>query len=178
MKRVIFHKLVTPEEALEKLRKHVKMEPIGVEEVSLTEAYGRVLAENVKSPIDVPPFTRSTVDGYAVRSMDVIGARDDNPVKLKLVGKVEAGEEAKIALGPKECVEVSTGAPLPPNADAVVMVEHTRKIGDYVEVFRPLASGENIAQTGSDVMLGEIVAYKGTILTPVSYTHLTLPTKA
>jgi len=166
VKRVIFHKLVTPEEALEKLRKHVKMEPIGVEEVSLTEAYGRVLAENVKSPIDVPPFTRSTVDGYAVRSMDVIGARDDNPVKLKLVGKVEAGEEAKIALGPKECVEVSTGAPLPPNADAVVMVEHTRKIGDYVEVFRPLASGENIAQTGSDVMLGEIVAYKGTILTP------------
>ena len=166
MKRVIFHRLVTPEEALEKLRKHVKMEPIGVEEVSLTEAYGRVLAENVKSPIDVPPFTRSTVDGYAVRSMDVTGARDDNPVKLKLVGKVEAGEEAKTALGPKECVEVSTGAPLPPNADAVVMVEYTRRIGDYVEVFRPLASGENIAQTGSDVMLGETIAYKGTVLTP------------
>jgi len=166
VKRVIFHKLVTPEEALEKLKKHIKMEPVGVEEVSLTEAYGRVLAENVKSPIDVPPFTRSTVDGYAVRSMDVTGARDDNPVKLKLVGKVEAGEEAKTALGPKECVEVSTGAPLPPNADAVVMVEYTRRIGDYVEVFRPLASGENIAQTGSDVMLGETIAYKGTVLTP------------
>ena len=166
MKRVIFHKLVTPEEALKKLRKHVKMEPIGVEEVSLTEAYSRVLAENVKSLTDVPPFTRSIVDGYAIRSLDVIGARDDNPVKLKVVGKVKVGGESKIVLGPKECVEISTGAPIPSNADAVVMVEYTKRIGDYVEVFKPVASGENVAQTGSDVMLGETVAYKGTTLTP------------
>jgi len=165
-RRIIFHTLITPEEALEILKSHIRFEPIGVEEVSLTEAPGRVLAENIKSPIDIPSFARSSVDGYAVRSIDTVGAREDNPVELKLIGRVGVGEKPKVSLGPNECVEISTGAPLPSSADAVVMVEYTKRTGNHVKIFKSATSGENVSQTGSDAMFGETIVYKGTLLTP------------
>ncbi|HIQ02968.1 MAG TPA: molybdopterin biosynthesis protein [Desulfurococcales archaeon] len=164
--RVIFHKLVTPDEALKTLREYVEFKPLGIEVVPLEESYGRVLAEDIRAPIDVPPYDISTVDGYAVRSIDVVGAREDNPVRLKVVGYIEAGSTSKISIGPYECVEVATGAPIPQGANAVVMVEYTKRVGDYVEIFKPVTPGENIFFTASDVMMGETVVYRGTRITP------------
>ena len=167
IKRKIFHKLVTPEEALEKIARYVRLKPLGVEKVSLERALGRVLAENVVAKVNSPPFDRSTVDGYAVRSIDVAGARENNPIRLKVVGKVEAGEIPKISVESREAVEIATGAPIPPGADAVVMVEFTRKVGEnIIEVFKSVPPGGNISQTASDVMIGEVIAYKGTVITP------------
>ena len=167
IKRKIFHKLVTPEEALEKIVRYVRLKPLGVEKVSLERALGRVLAENVVAKVNSPPFDRSTVDGYAVRSIDVAGARENNPIRLKVVGKVEAGEIPKISVESGEAVEIATGAPIPPGADAVVMVEFTRKVCEnIIEVFKSVPPGGNISQTASDVMIGEVIAYKGTVITP------------
>ena len=167
IKRKIFHKLVTPEEALEEIARYVRLKPLGVEEVSLERALGRVLAENVVAKVNSPPFDRSTVDGYAVRSIDIAGARENNPIRLKVVGKVEAGEIPKISVEPGEAVEIATGAPIPPGADAVVMVEFTRKVSEnIIEVFKSVPPGGNISQTASDVMIGEVIAYKGTVITP------------
>ncbi|MCD6113673.1 MAG: molybdopterin biosynthesis protein [Thermoprotei archaeon] len=167
IKRKIFHKLVTPEEALEKIVRYVRLKPLGVEKVSLERALGRVLAENVVAKVNSPPFDRSTVDGYAVRSIDVAGARENNPIRLKVVGKVEAGEIPKISVESGEAVEIATGAPIPPGADAVVMVEFTRKVCEnIIEVFKSVSLGGNISQTASDVMIGEVIAYKGTVITP------------
>ena len=164
--RIIFHRLVTPEEALELLKAHIELKPLGVVEVPLEKSYGRVIAEDIQAPIDIPPFDVSTVDGYAVRSIDVIGAREDKPVRLKVKGYIEAGSSKIISIGPGECVEVATGAPIPQGANAVIMVEYTKRIGDYVEIFRSAVPGENIFFTASDVMKGEVVVYKGTLITP------------
>jgi len=164
--RVIFHRLIPPEEALERLKVYVPLKPLSVEEVPLEKALGRVLAEDIVAKVDIPPFDRSTVDGYAVYSLDVAGAREDRPVELKVVGKIEAGEAKILKISRGECVEVATGAPLPQGANAVVMVEYTKRIEDKLLVYRPVSPGENVSYTASDVMVGEVIAYKGTQLTP------------
>ncbi|OYT26550.1 MAG: molybdenum cofactor biosynthesis protein MoeA, partial [Thermoprotei archaeon ex4572_64] len=161
----MYHKLVTPEEALEKIFNTIKIEPLGVEEVDLINAFNRVLAEDVYSPIDIPPFDRALMDGYAVRAEDTFGASELEPIELKLVGKVEAGCEVLPKINEKECVEIATGAPLPISANAVVMVEYTKTINDKVIIYRAVSPGENIASTGSDIAMGDLVLRKNTLLT-------------
>jgi len=97
----------------------------GTEEVSLTAARGRVLAERIDAGIDVPGFDRATVDGYAVRARDTFGAEEADPATLEIAGTVHAGEEPAVTVEAGAAVEISTGAVLPPGADAVVMVERT-----------------------------------------------------
>ncbi|MCS7126572.1 MAG: molybdopterin biosynthesis protein, partial [Aigarchaeota archaeon] len=104
---------------------------------------------------------RSTVDGYAVIAEDTYTADEANPVRLRLIGKVEVGSISEIELSPGTCVEISTGALLPRGADAVVMVEYTKVEKDSVLVFRGVSPGENIAQTGSDVSIGDLVLKRG-----------------
>ncbi len=162
MSRKLFHKLVDPEEALRIVMNRARLEPRGVEEVSLLESLGRVLAEDVRAPIDYPPFDRSEVDGYAVRSVDTFGADELNPVKLELVGSVSVGEEPRAEVSQHQAVEIATGAPMPRGADAVVMEEFCRKVGNYVEVRRSVAPRENVAIAGSDVAIGELVIPRGT----------------
>ena len=162
--RVIFHELLTVEEALSRIFSTVDVKPLGVEVVDLSEAYGRVLAEDIYAPVDVPPFDRSIVDGYAVRSEDLFGVDELNPGELRVVGLVEPGDSVLPRVGVGEAVEISTGAPIPPGADSVVMVEYTRRAGDRVQVFRSVVPGENVAYTGSDVMMGELVLRRCTVL--------------
>ena len=164
--RKIFHKLVTIEEALELIKKHVDLSPLGVEEVDLLKASGRVLAEDIIAKVDLPPFDRSEMDGYAVIAEDTYGADEDSPIKLKVIGKIEAGDKPKVAVEKGCAVEISTGAPIPPGANAVVMVEYTRQIGDVVEIFKPVAVGAHIVYAGSDLMIGEKILRRGTLLTP------------
>ncbi|MGC9170092.1 MAG: molybdopterin biosynthesis protein [Thermoproteus sp.] len=162
-KRVIFHDLITLDEAVEALMRLAK--PLGIEEVPLEEAYGRSLAEDVYSPVDVPPFDRSTVDGYAVLSIDLVGASELSPVSLKLRGRVEAGGFPDFELSRGEAAEVATGAPVPRGADSVVMVEYTSERGGTVTVYRSAYPGENIMPTGSDFSAGELLLRKCTKLT-------------
>ncbi len=116
-KRIIFHELLSPEEALSKVFSTVKVEPLGTEVVSIEESYGRVLARDVYSRIDVPPFDRATMDGFAVRAEDTFGADELNPVKLRVIGNIETGAEELPQVNSGEAVEIATGAPpMPPLA--------------------------------------------------------------
>lgn len=133
-----------------------------VEEVPLGEAYGRVLVADVVAGFNVPPFDRSSMDGYAVRAGDTTGA----PVTLKLIGARHAGEVFDGVVGAGECVEIATGAPVPRGADAVVMVEYTRLTGDGVEIQRATKPGSNVAPEGEDIKAGEAVVKAGEALTP------------
>ena len=136
------------------------------ESVPLREARGRVLAERVDADLDVPGFDRASVDGYAVRARDTFGADEADPARLDLVGEVHAGVEPDVEVGDGECAEISTGAVLPPGADAVVMVERTDRDGDEVLVRTSLAPGDRVMFAGADVAAGERALGPGTVLTP------------
>ncbi|MGB9659551.1 MAG: gephyrin-like molybdotransferase Glp [Nitrososphaerales archaeon] len=163
--RVVFKKLVTVEEALKALDKHVKPHPLGIEEVKITEAHGRVLGEDVIARINLPPFSRAIVDGYVVRAIDTSFASEVNPVRLKVIGKLHAGEESLLEIKEKECIEIDTGAIIPKNADAVVRVEDTSIDGDYVIIKNSVGKGSGLASLGSDVYHGQFVMSKGEELT-------------
>ncbi|MFZ8840046.1 MAG: molybdopterin biosynthesis protein, partial [Pyrobaculum sp.] len=162
-RRVIFHELVTLDQAAEVLLKFAA--PLGAEKVGVASAYGRVLAEDVVAPLDVPPFDRSTVDGYAVVAEATYGASELTPVELKVVCRVEAGGWPSAEVRPGEACEVATGAPLPRGANAVIMVEYTQERDGVVRVFRSAAPGENVMATGSDISAGEVVMRRCTRLT-------------
>jgi len=166
MERKIFKKLVSMEDALKILYSHYTPKPLGIEEVPLERALNRVLAEDVYSDVDVPPFDRATVDGFAVIASDTFHAHENRPVTLRYGGTVDAGKVPKIKVVPGVAVEIGTGAVIPKGANAVVMVEHTSREGDFVKIYRSVAPGHNIQFAGSDVMKGEFVLRKNTILTP------------
>jgi len=162
----LLSQLVSVEEAVRKALERVSIK-LGVEEVSVWNALGRVLAEDVVAPVSQPPFHRSAVDGYAVRSQDTYGASPLNPAVLRVKGFMHTGDTPdKYALQPGEAVEVSTGAPLPVWADAVVMYEDAKRVGDVVEVYRAVAAFENVSRMGEDYRAGEVVVPAGRVLKP------------
>ncbi len=135
--------------------------------LSLSEALGRYLAEDIVSPIDVPPFDRAAVDGYAVRSRDTFGASPNTPVILRVKGVIRIGSKVNQDLGEGETYEIQTGAPLPRGADAVVMYEHTKRIDrDAVEIYRPVPPMGNVSRRGEDVRAGEKILARGARLAP------------
>ena len=143
------------------------IEEIGeVEEVALDEALGRVLAEDVVSPIDVPPFDRAAVDGYALRAEDTFQAREYRPVELKVVDEVVAGGESDAVVEAGTAVKLTTGTKIPKGANAVLMQEMAEREGDVIRVLRPVAPGQNVAFAGEDVKKGELVLRKGQVLRP------------
>jgi molybdopterin molybdotransferase len=125
----------------------------GVERVELADALGRVTAEDVRSPIELPPFRNSQMDGYAVRAADVASA----PVSLPVVGEVAAAPGAPAALKPGTAVKIMTGAPVPEGADTIVPVEDTLFAHDYVSIARGRAVGEYVRDVGSDLRAGRVV---------------------
>ncbi len=141
--------------------------PRGVESVRLEKCLGRVLAADISSDDDLPPFRKATMDGYAVRALDITGASSSSPGYLRQAGEVLIGRPAALDIGPGECCRIATGAMLPPAADAVVMVEETRELpGGLVEVAASVAPGENVAQVGDDVARGSLVLPRGRLLRP------------
>jgi molybdenum cofactor synthesis domain-containing protein len=136
------------------------------ETVPLREARGRVLAERIDADLDVPGFDRASVDGYAVRAEDTFGADEADPARLAHIGEVHAGSEPTVEVGTDECAEISTGAVLPPGADAVVMVERTDRDDDSVVVRTSLAPGDGVMFAGADIAAGERALGPGTVLTP------------
>ncbi len=157
--------LLSLEEALAALGEAAR--PVeGSERVPLTEARGRVLARDLVAPGDVPPFRRAAMDGYAVRAGDTFGASAQKPRRLKRVDDVHAGEAARVPVGPGECVQIATGAPMPEGADAVVMVEETEAEGDEVLVYSGLHPGANVSPAGEDIRRGTAVLRAGAPLDP------------
>lgn len=137
------------------------------ETVPFEQADGRILARDVRAPIDVPGFDRSAMDGYAVRTVDVARAANQQPARLRVRARIHAGPAKSLRIGPGECAQIATGAAIPNGADAVVMVEHTtRAAGDQVDVLRPVGPGENISPKGGDLRQGSPALAKGSRLNP------------
>jgi putative molybdopterin biosynthesis protein len=149
------------DEAKKRISDRVSSKPVGAERIPLSEAVGRVLAKDVVSPINVPLFNKSTVDGYAVRAEDTIGAREDNQILLKAVGHSKIGEAPKITLGKGCAIGIATGGALPTHANAVIMLENTMMEKKNLAVFKAVAKGENVMKSGSDIRKGETILRKG-----------------
>jgi len=129
--------------------------------VPLERAFGRVLDERVVSPIDVPGFDRAAMDGYAIRSVDTLEAREDRPVSFDLIGAVPMGKRPELVVGEGQAAEVSTGSMMPEGADAVAMVEHAQVEGRSLLIRRAVHVGENTHRAGVDVAFGETVLLPG-----------------
>ncbi len=160
----MFRKLVTLDEAQQIIQNHLRAKSSSIEEIPLLEAHNRVLAKDAIATLDIPPFNRSTVDGYAVKAKDTFGAEESRPAKLKVCGAVSIGKlpRAKVASG--KAAEIVTGAPMPEGADAVVMVEDTERKGNFVHVFAAVARDENVMKAGSDIRKSETVLKAGQLL--------------
>jgi len=128
---------------------------------ALATTFNRILAEDILADRDLPPFPRSTRDGYAVRS--------DGAAKLKVVGEIRAGITGELpTIKAGECAAIMTGAPLPPGADAVIMIEHTALEGNTVSLQRPVAPGENVVPQGAEAHKGDVLLKRGMKLTPAA----------
>ncbi len=136
-------------------------------EVRLVEALNYVLAEDIYSSLNLPPFDNSAMDGFACRFEDTKGASESNPIKLKIIDSEPAGKVSQRKVSSGTALKIMTGAPLPEGANSVVPVEFTQEEGDEVKVFKELKEGENIRLAGEDVKSGELVLRKGTKIRPI-----------
>ncbi len=160
----MFRKLMTFNEAQKTIQNMFKPTFVGEEEAVLLEAYNRVLNQDIVSTLDIPPFNRSTVDGYAVKAEDTFGADENEPVILKVSGAVNVGEQPKAVLEKGETFEIVTGAPIPEGANAAVMVEDTEREDGDLRVFSSVTVNENLMKKGSDIKKGATVLKKGQVL--------------
>lgn len=153
-------------EAIGRLMAHVPAPR--VETAALADSFGRVLAEPVVARGDVPPFHRAAYDGYAIRSEDTESADERNRASFRVVGRIAAGETRDRELGPGEAVRIMTGAPLPPGADAVVMLEQAVRDADgrSFAVRKAFRAWENVSLRGEDVREGETVVEPGSVIHP------------
>jgi len=137
-----------------------------VEEILLEEAYQRVNAQEVISTLNSPPFDRSAMDGYALLAEDSFGHSETSPFQLKVVDRIGAGQKSDLKLKSGEAIKISTGAPIPSGANAVVMEEFTHEEGDIIHVETSLTPGENVSPAGEDFNKGDAVLEKGKLLGP------------
>jgi putative molybdopterin biosynthesis protein len=162
-----FLEVVSAEEAHARFVRRIDLSPLAGETVGLSAALGRVLARDVAAPIDVPPFDRANVDGFALRSVDTTGASDTAPRRFILNGEViVCGHAPALEVSAGSATTIATGGVLPRGADAVVMVEHTELIDDAgapaIDVHRAVAPGQFISYAGSDIARGEVVLRRNT----------------
>ena len=137
-----------------------------VESVPLADADGRVIAADLCAAMDVPPFDRAAMDGYAVVAADTVGAGTHSPKTLKRVDSVFTGQVPTRGISSGECIEIATGAPMPEGADAVVMVEETEREADTVRVMTPVYARQHVGRRGADISVGATVVAAGQVLNP------------
>lgn len=165
-----FLEVVERDEAERRFCGHLDLRPLERETVPLSQGLGRVLASAVVAEVDVPGFDRASVDGFAVRADDTLGASERMPCRLTLIPEIlTPGRVPLLPVGPGTAALIATGGMLPRGADAVVMVEHTEAIDDsgqtLIEIRRPASAGQFIAFAGSDLARGETVLRAGQVLT-------------
>ncbi|MDX9829683.1 MAG: molybdopterin molybdotransferase MoeA [Anaerolineae bacterium] len=167
--------MISVEEALAEILSHVR--PLNPERVAILDALGRVLAEEVVSDIDIPPFDNSAMDGYAVRAADVAGASPESPMRLAVTGSVAAGYVSSGRVEPGTAIRIMTGAPLPDGADAVVPFEDTGDMdrskearleepASEIDVRRAVHSRDNTRPAGEDIRRGEVAMAAGRVIRP------------
>lgn len=146
---------------------HENIRPIRkTEKVNLEQACGRVLAENIRAGIDLPPFSRAAMDGYAVNAQATFGSSPYKPKILKVVGSAQVGKLTARKIKKSEAVRIATGAKLPKGANAVVMVENTEEEAGKVKIFKSASPGENVGVKGEDIKKGSLVLKENEVLTP------------
>ena len=161
-----FLTVITRDEATARFQQHLRLAPLGKETVRLARALGRVLADDIRSAVDVPGFDRSNVDGFALRAEDTFGAMEEDPRALALNDEVLAtGVAPREEVHSGHATMIATGAMVPRGADAVVMVEHTEVIAGELEIARAVAPGDNVSYAGTDIAKGETVLRAGQLLT-------------
>ncbi len=159
--------VVTREEALRLLDERFGIPLLSSEEISISNALGRILAGDITSPEDLPGFGRSTMDGYAVRSADTFGAAESRPALLNVIGDIPMGAMPGRGIAKGEAMKIATGGALPTGADAVVMFEHTQLVDSTgIEVVKPVAPLENMVQAGDDIRKGEVILSRGHRMRP------------
>lgn len=161
-----FLDVIDRDEAEARFRAALDPRPLGVEEIALADALGRVLADDTVARVDVPSFDRSNVDGFAVRASDTFGASELAPKSVRLLSDaIDAGTAPTFEVGRGETAAIATGGMLPRGADAVVMVEHAEIRDGRVFIRRAVAPGAGISFAGTDIARGETVLRVGTLLT-------------
>ncbi len=162
-----FDKLATVEAARARFLALVPKGPLGAERLPLSRCGGRVLAEAVRAPRDLPPFHRAAMDGYAVRARDTFGASGTNRLSLRVGRATGAAGAPAGRIGPGGALPIATGAPLPSGADAVLMSERSRPLASgLIEAEAAVTPGENVARRGDDVRRGEVLLKPGARLGP------------
>ena len=159
--RNIFRKFISLEEAYDRIEKCISSIPIDFEEVAINNSIGAIIFDDIISEIDVPPFDKSLMDGYTVRAQDTFGAEEFQPVKLRLMGRIEMGKEPDFNVVQGTAVEIPTGAPMPKGANAIVMLEYAKRNDKWIEVFRSVVPSENIMEAGADIRAGEVILRQG-----------------
>ena len=156
--------MIRVEKALEIILKTAPA--LSSEKAGITDSLDRVLAKDLYADIDIPPFDNSAMDGYAVYSTDVAGARQGNPVVLNVIEDLPAGAVAKQEIKNGDAIKIMTGAPIPERADSVIMLEKTQLEDRKVKIFEGTRPGRNIRRAGEDIKKGELVLKKGQIIGP------------
>jgi molybdopterin molybdotransferase len=175
-----FLTLLPPDQARDELLSHLATPKVDSESIDIVHTLSRFTATDTFAPHPLPDFPRTTVDGYAVRARDTFGASDSLPAYLTLVGEVPMGDTPSFELSAGQCALIHTGGMLPNGADAAVMIEYTQHIvgagsprlgrddlaPTEIEIFKPVADGENVIRIGEDVAQNQLVIPKGTQLRP------------
>ena len=162
--------MITVEEALKRILDEVA--PLGMEQVNILDALGRVIGEDVYAGRAIPPWANSAMDGYALRAADTRWASAESPVGLAVVEEIPAGRVPRKMIGKGQASRIMTGAPIPEGADAVVPMEDTRKEAAGVLIFVEAAEGQHIRRAGEDVAQGEKVLSRGALIRPAEVAML------
>jgi molybdopterin molybdotransferase len=156
--------MISFDEALNNILSHIHA--LGLEKVSLLESLGRVIAEDIHAPRNIPPLDNSAMDGYALRVGDIQKASPNHPIRLEVIEDLPAGSISKKKLESGKAIRIMTGAPVPEGADTVIPVEETKKENGFVLILKQVALGENIRKSGEDVKKGDRVISKGDTIRP------------
>ena len=164
LRKVGFSKLISLDDAIKKINPLIKLN--NVIEIDVSSALNYILAIDIESEFDIPPFDRSAMDGYAVKAEDTFGASPKNPKKVKLKGQIDIGESSEMKLSKGEAIRISTGAVIPDGADTVIKIEDTEIEKDIITLFISLVPGKNVAKKGEDIKKGLKILNKGIELKP------------
>lgn len=163
-----FLELLPPQNAIEKLMSYLDEVALKNETIKTEDGLQRVIAKDIIANEEIPAFTRSTVDGFAVNSRDTYGASEAIPAFFEIIGEIKMGKSADYQLKKGQVCLIHTGGMLPAGADAVIMVENTQYSNlTEIEIYKAVSSGENVVMKGEDIKEGDLVFSKGTKLRPV-----------
>jgi len=156
--------MIKVEDALEKIFQEVQI--LGAETVDILASLNKVLAEDIYAKENLPPFDKSAMDGYAIKSQDTLQAGEKEPVRLLVKGIIKAGDYSQASLETGQAVKIMTGAPLPPGADAIIEVEKVQREQEELLIYSPVEKGYNVIELGEEIRAGELALLKGRFLRP------------